>query len=331
MYLGRWTNWSRGHVVGSTITLTRRDGTLLIAFVALFITIVGTSFWRIACYGLHRFFSTEAARDALYHQRQAVLRNSANGASGLGSLTEILYAWNRGKKTKHAYSRLLPLLAFTIISLASFAVASGFSSRISTALGNEILISSSRCGPVYPWEADNVTSFNVIQPYMAQMAAAVSIYVQRCYSNTSNPEECRTLVRQKLPVEVERNASCPFGGGICLKENQNIRVDSGLLDSHDDFGLNTPPSQRFLYRSVLQCAPLNTTNHQSQFNYSDDRVRESYVRYHLGENPGASTNFTYESSVRSRNQSFEERLVSSNPDYGIRLVPSRQTGICNTC
>jgi hypothetical protein len=37
VYLGVWTNWSRGQVMGSTLTLDRRNGSLLIAFLAFFV------------------------------------------------------------------------------------------------------------------------------------------------------------------------------------------------------------------------------------------------------------------------------------------------------
>lgn len=36
----------------------------------------------------------------------------------------------------------------------------------------------------------------------------------------------------------------------------NLRIDSGLLNSHDHFGLNTKPESRFAYRRVTECAPL---------------------------------------------------------------------------
>jgi hypothetical protein len=37
VYLGKWTNWSRGPVFGATLTLSREDANLLIAFVAFFV------------------------------------------------------------------------------------------------------------------------------------------------------------------------------------------------------------------------------------------------------------------------------------------------------
>lgn len=110
IYEGVWTNWSHGRVFGSTITLNRRDGGLLISFIALFVTLVSTAFWRILCFAIHHYLSSEAPRDALYHQQQAILLNSANGGSGLWSLSQML--WTRvvirhtGRSTEY-YPQLL--------------------------------------------------------------------------------------------------------------------------------------------------------------------------------------------------------------------------------
>lgn len=40
VYLGIWTNWSKGAVMGATLTLDRAQGNLLIAFTAVFVGIV---------------------------------------------------------------------------------------------------------------------------------------------------------------------------------------------------------------------------------------------------------------------------------------------------
>ncbi|KAL1616591.1 hypothetical protein SLS54_008326 [Diplodia seriata] len=283
IYTGLWTNWSRGAVLGSTITLSRRDGALLIAFTAFFITIVSTAFWRISCFAFHTLFSTASARDGLHHQRQALLRNSANGASGLCSLLLVLWSWRSGQnEAKHAYSRLLPLIAYTTITILAFAIASGFSSTISSGMGNEVLISSPRCG--ISSSSDNDTFFNIMNAYIAQGAATSFIYAQQCYTNTSsNPASCGTYVKQRLPATVERNASCPFDADMCVTPDANIRIDSGLLDTNDDLGINTPPSLRFQFRQTLECAPLNTTKYEVQHNYTGvGGTSELFRQYWLG-------------------------------------------------
>lgn len=148
VYVGTWTNWSRGPIFGATLTLHQQDGALLIAFLAFFVTIAGTSFWRLACFLLHLVFSSEVPSDGLHHQRQAILRNSANAISGLSSLLQTGWAWR--KTAKGPYRRTMPLVVFTALCIAAFATASGFSSKISTSIGNEVLLSGTTCGIVAP-------------------------------------------------------------------------------------------------------------------------------------------------------------------------------------
>ncbi|KAL1607754.1 hypothetical protein SLS60_002690 [Paraconiothyrium brasiliense] len=83
IFLGVWINWSKGNVLGSTLTVTQTNGALLVAFVALFITFAGTRLWRISCFFLHRGYSASGPQDGIYHQRQAVLKNSDNATAGL--------------------------------------------------------------------------------------------------------------------------------------------------------------------------------------------------------------------------------------------------------
>ncbi|KAL1616497.1 hypothetical protein SLS54_008400 [Diplodia seriata] len=293
VYLGVWTNWSRGKILGSTITLRRTEVTLLIAFIAFFVSIVGTSFWRIVCYFLHRIYSTEAARDALHHQRQAVLRNSANGTSGLSNFLAIIWAWAKVDKTARNYTRICPLVALTLLILLAFAAAGGLSSRVSTAIGSDVLLSGSRCG-ILGYEGTNVSVvLDYLAPWLSQAAAVASLYQQQCYSNRANTEDCHTYTKKRLSATVDRNASCPFHDSICQSSRGNLRIDSGFLDSNDDFGLNTPPSERMQSRCVYHCAPLDTTNYESSYNHSDDLGHYSYGGYSLGRRPGSNYAFEH--------------------------------------
>lgn len=71
VYLGTWTNWSRGgRILGPTLTLEPRYGLLLLSFTATFVGFVASRFWRIITLILHRVYSTPEPRDALHHQRQ---------------------------------------------------------------------------------------------------------------------------------------------------------------------------------------------------------------------------------------------------------------------
>lgn len=85
VHLGIWTDWSRGRVLGITLTLDRQQANFLIAFTASFIVFVGSRFWYIICVFLHQVYSTSEPRDALHHQRQVVLRNSGASEAGVVS------------------------------------------------------------------------------------------------------------------------------------------------------------------------------------------------------------------------------------------------------
>jgi len=145
VYLGLWTNWSHGPVLGSTWTMSRSNGTLLIAFIAFFITAVCTQFWRILCFFLHRHYSSRRRRDAIYVQRQAILRNAMEPTAGVIALARLGWAW-RKIDTRRSWAQVLPLVLATLVFAAAFIVASGFSSKV--ALGNEVLVAAGACGIV---------------------------------------------------------------------------------------------------------------------------------------------------------------------------------------
>ena len=66
IYTGVWTNWSRGYILGATLTLRRRDADLLIAFTAFFVSFVASRVWRVICFILHRSYSTTNPQDVVY-------------------------------------------------------------------------------------------------------------------------------------------------------------------------------------------------------------------------------------------------------------------------
>ncbi|EKG20299.1 hypothetical protein MPH_02417 [Macrophomina phaseolina MS6] len=322
IYRGVWINWTHGRTLGLTLTLTRREGDLLIAFTALFVTVVGTSFWRIACFVVHSLYSSHDPRDGLYHQRQAVLRNSANGTSGLIRLVQILLAWR--KNAPNPVRRVLPVICFAVLSVYGFGAASGFSSRVSTGVGNEVLISSGNC-------ATNVAvSTNITQllqnywPYATRRMAAYSSYAQQCYG-PSDDQKCDTFVTKSLNVQIMRNATCPFSRETCKTPDQNIFFDTGLLDTHDDLGFNTPPDQRFLYRRTTHCAPLTSEGHKSQSNYTghDPNFNTAYMKYFYGpKNSDVNETATYKYPLIDNRQSADRKTLSAAADYSIGQAPS---------
>lgn len=161
VHLGVWTNWSRGRTMGATLTLNKSHGNLLIAFTAIFIGIVTNRMWRIACYFFHRCYSTANPRDALHHQRQAILRNSNSAESALYTIVQLTWVWQN--ITTRAIVRVLPAFLTAASCVIAFTVAGGYSSQISSALNNEVLLNGSNCGIVNPPRDADLMS--VVSPY----------------------------------------------------------------------------------------------------------------------------------------------------------------------
>lgn len=275
VYIGVWTNWSRGRVMGSTLTLTKSNGNLLIAFTAFFVGFMSSRAWRIVSFCLHRLYSTTEPRDALHHQRQAVLRNSETAGWSFWTLGQIAWAWRRSGPGRHSgcLVMVLPTLLSSVLCIAVFAASSGFSSQISTGIGDEVLIDGSHCGIVQP--ANNPEDDLVYELQSRRRSEAYN-YAQQCYrgpqsTGTENTAagifDCNSFVVSSLPGSVDSDALCPFGHGhgICRDMSSNLFLDTGYIDSHEYLGLNAPSDQRILLRETYHCAPLKTDGFSRSF------------------------------------------------------------------
>jgi hypothetical protein len=144
IYTGKWTNWSKGQILGSTLTLTQGDATILIAFLSFYVSIVGSRLLFIIRLILHFRLSSSCPNDGLHNQRQAILRNSSSAVESMTTLARIVWVW-RGR-ARQVWERISPLLLFFLLWFIGLSLAAIFSSQISTAMGNEVLIASPNCG-----------------------------------------------------------------------------------------------------------------------------------------------------------------------------------------
>lgn len=279
IYQGLWINWSHGRIFGRILTISRQNADLVIAFTGVFITFVGVRFWRILSLACHRSFSSSRPQGALYHQRQVILRNSPSADSAFITFFGLLWAW---RHTSERTFRALYLLIFlSVLCSAAFIVAGGFSSRISTLAGTEVLLRGSACGSLVYFLTrgpEDKNTFAAGNAWSRQTIGNAFNYAQQCYSTSpSRPgtgTSCMTFVRPQLPGIQNKSASCPFQESLCRNKTANLHLDSGYLDSHFDLGLNAPPNERILLRNVLHCAPLVTEGNMVTIN--DSQVAFNY-------------------------------------------------------
>ncbi|KAK8121693.1 hypothetical protein PG984_010363 [Apiospora sp. TS-2023a] len=256
IYLGFWTNWSKGSaVLGSTLTMTRENGNFLIAFTALFVPFVASRFWRMSALIFHQRYSTsnspdgKNSGDVIHHQRQILLRNASSPESALMSFFGLMMTWRRAEK--RSWLRLLPVTLFISCSIVTFTVAGGFSSQISSA--GDVLLKGSNCQIATNYGYGN-SQANYLRSYWTRFFNNVANYAKNCYTDQgSGLLECSRFVTRTLPTaSTNYQAPCPFTSGICRRTNSTIRLDTGHLNSNTLFGMNARQEDTFTWRYVLQ-------------------------------------------------------------------------------
>lgn len=294
VYHGIWINWSHGRIQGSTITLSERDGGLLTAFLALFVTIMGGQLWRILSFVIHHTRASRDPRDGFHHQQLVVFRNATSPCGAAWTFAQMpVYWWSTARRP---LLRSLPWIILSLIYTATFSVAGIFSSAVIKAAGNDTLIISASCGDLIPdgpvgnLGQDKSQTGVAFRERMLENTFGAADYARACYTDPSIRSQlrCQIYMTSQLPYERDQNASCPFAKGICLiSDTAALRMDTGLLDSHAIFGINTPQKDRVTYRRVTTCAPIttegfmsyqNTTRYDGSGEEKDDRL----INYNYG-------------------------------------------------
>lgn len=228
------------------MTVPSRDGILLIAFLALFVTWSGHQIWWAFSYYIHRKFSslyrakhsvqielrsTPEPRDALHHQQQILLRVGYNNIGFLWRLIQITWSWRR---IQGSTSRNLPLLILAIVHLALVIVASIFTSRIAVSDGL-VLVLPNHCGwtPFTYFDLTNLTTESLAPDdatfYAAHWASHRSQnYARMCYSSGQTDgitSGCNGFVQTTLSKTVVNYSDvCPFHDNICDTTALYIRL-----------------------------------------------------------------------------------------------------------
>jgi hypothetical protein len=288
-YTGVWINWSYGAMRGATLTLSKRYGGYLTASLALYVTIAGGMFWKILSYTLHQMHTTPpgTTHDGLHYQRQVIFRNSKGAVDAFLSFIRLPLSWH-DRITKR-FVRSFPLAILAALNIGLFGAASIFSSTISSSPGNSTLIMGHSCGGYSTKSFTSPLGGSWYSKLLIDTYNAAT-YVRQCYANTTSLG-CGLYYRQSLPFSNNPNATCPFASGVCVyNDHSAFAMDTGLLDSHADLGINAPPQNRVSFRRVTTCAPLHATPWGTFQNDSNDGL---VIYINAGPNPPWNYTFSY--------------------------------------
>ena len=313
VYTGIWVNWSRGPVLGSTLTLSDTHGSLLTAFLGIFVTAVGGAMWRITSFMIHQSRAKRAHQDGLHHQQQAIFRNASTPGSASWQLLQLLFHWSG--YAKRPALRILPLAALALTNLVLFSLAGVFSAQVTKAAGNETLIRSPNCGT---WDVSSHTGPLEQAAFRSKTlldTTSASTYARSCYGVAPNSLSCNQYAQSSIPWAVNQNASCPFHSGMCMfGDTAAYQMDTGPIDSHRVLGINAPPSDRITYRKFTTCSPIRTKGHAQEWNNTNpDTVTfgDRFDRLYLGPIKDVS-NFTFQYDEHTTHEQAGYQLTYYN-------------------
>lgn len=142
----------------------------------------------------------------------------------------------------------------------AFYVAAGLSSRYFS--GHQLVqVRSQNCGAMDQPDVSKLTDDSSIEAADAMIVISrngyrkSANYAKTCYAQASNSTPaCSIYVKPRLSYNSIRNAQCPFDERIC--NGAGITLDSGLIRSDIDMGINTRPEDAISVRKTLSCVPL---------------------------------------------------------------------------
>ncbi|THW44680.1 hypothetical protein D6D22_03906 [Aureobasidium pullulans] len=302
---GIWTDWSLGQVQGLTVTLRSQDAALLTAFIAIYIQIASSGSWKIVQFIIHQIRASKQndEEDALFHQQQIILRNSSSPLSALTDLLSMAWAWRRFAAS---FKRSIVLVLLASVHFAAFAIASLYSSRISSLSSQHMLVESSNCGT---WSFSGDFQDEDVQSRVINETITAAAYARGCYNSNRTDGQCGEYVNSRLPWTAYANTACPFPSGWCRGGDTGAySMDTGPLESFRALGINSKPSDRITYRKVTTCSPvhvglLETLEEISSSNplleQTDNSTAITVDRLYLGASAFGLLNYTYQYPVES--------------------------------
>lgn len=287
-----------GYVRGATLTLTTPNATVLISVLVMLVGWAGIAAWELVCFILHLFRSTSRARDGLYHQQQVLLRGQSPAFNSVLRMFGLAVAWR--SNTRGSFLRSLPIILLALSSLALFAVAPVFVSKITNPDGE--VLAQGKCGFIMDalegglYQGENATKRligNVLYQAGYTSYREESNYARSCYGTQLDRSvaSCNIYNRPIIPSVRSDDAPCPFAEKACLEKNA-VSFDTGLFSS-ELLGINVRQSDQIHMRKKMTCVPVAVDNYTTgwtterkptlPYAYISPPPGETYRYYNLGQ------------------------------------------------
>jgi len=300
IYTGLWVDHSLGKILGTTLTLTNKNGAILVAFLATLVTAAGHAAWSIIRYIFHQLRASDKPHDALFYQQQAALKNSSSALGTALVFLRMSWAWRRHERRKVWRSWTLLLVIVAIIISAVVTAAAIFSSQVTQTAGTAFLVRSPNCG-LWQFSSDQPDQLVGWGIKTLNDTHSAQNYARTCYQGgAANSRLCDKYKVPEIKWDTDTKADCPFGAKTCsYNHSAPMSMDTGYLDSHEIFGLNAPPEERIVVRKKTTCSPLRLRQWATVVNETlgnpSDPVIDPFVEVNIGgvNDSAISSAYTY--------------------------------------
>lgn len=295
-----WTEFGSNKWI---LTLDGRQAGTLQSAIPIFISLVGPLTWILVKYPWFRMSVLRKQRRRpfkpyYYRQKQVLLRNSTGDLGTFFDAVRLFKAWHEGNIRGQLW-RTSPLVFVALFFFCAWQVIGVVSFFIWQTTPSLALIRSSSCG------------YNILDGPAAELpfrriglsqTIQAETYVSQCYGLSSSGA-CNVFAKQALTYNTS-DGVCPFeSADICISTNSTpIQLDSALIDSHIDLGINAPPKNRVTYQKVAVCSPIHSTKF-AQIVWANTTDEASLwppdtqlQQFYYGPIRGLNTSYTFEYS-----------------------------------
>lgn len=247
VYQGFWIDHTQSSILGATITTTNEQANLVIATLSLLVAFAGSHLWDLIAFVSYCTAISQKPRPIFHHQRQALARTITSPGAFALEAAKIGWRWRRHRP----WSSIVLLTFLSLVCSVGFLTAGIFVSLVVSNSENQVLVNSDSCGFV-SWRNESTPQHRRYQQLVFNQAFT---YSEACYNKTGDLPQCDLFAQHNIPIQHVADVECPFPG-LC-KTEKAFMLDTGLLDSHQSFGINAPPHLRVQMQRAITCAPLD--------------------------------------------------------------------------
>jgi hypothetical protein len=90
---GFWIDWSRGYVMGQTLTVDAQTGMVLVALATILASMATSQLWNLFTFFYHQYRANDNYSDGLFWQQQSLLRTLPAPMALMADTMKLSWTW----------------------------------------------------------------------------------------------------------------------------------------------------------------------------------------------------------------------------------------------